>query len=149
MDPEEDDDLIEDESVIEAEDAEIEKEDNENEVREREDVALHKFQDVSSSIAYSKLHREEQAQYSSVHRILPEEGATASKVLYVGLGLVGVAFFAGLLLLVVVLRRRNPRKEGFAPVDTFASPEERHVANMQAHGYTNPFFNHVHQYSKA
>jgi amyloid beta A4 protein len=150
VDPDDEDDTVDEDNSADAEDAENEKENNEVESREREEVGpLQKFQDVSSSIAYSKLHREEQSQYSSVQRLVQEDGATAGKVLYIGMGLVGVAFFAGLMLLVVVLRRRSPRKEGFSPVDTFASPEERHVANMQAHGYTNPFFNHVHQYSKA
>lgn len=118
--------------------------------RESENVdVLHKLQDVSAT-ANVKLHRmEEEPQYSSLQRIAPEEAPLASKVLYIGLGLAGVALLAFISLAIVLLRRRSPSKEGFAPVDTFASPEEKHVANMQAHGYTNPFFNHAHQYSKA
>ncbi|XP_055327394.1 amyloid-beta-like protein [Paramacrobiotus metropolitanus] len=147
-DPDDEDDVVEDESAIDNEEAELEKDDND---LERESVPLRKFQDVSS-VANAKLHREEQAPHASVQRIaVSDTESNASRILYIGLGLVGVAFFAGLLLLIVVLRRKNPRKEGFAPVDTYATPEERHVATMQAHGYTNPFFNHNHanQYSKA
>jgi hypothetical protein len=31
-------------------------------------------------------------------------------------------------------------KEGFVEVDQTASPEERHVANMQMNGYENPTY---------
>jgi len=58
---------------------------------------------------------------------------------------------------VVVVRRRSSRypqhqlvsaqtakigntKEGFIEVDTAASPEEKHVANMQINGYENPTY---------
>jgi Beta-amyloid precursor protein C-terminus len=116
--------------------------------RESENIGLRKLQDISAT-ANAKLHRMEEPQYSSLQRIAPEEAPLASKMLYVGMGLAGVALLAFISLGMVLLRRKSPSKEGFAPVDTFASPEEKHVANMQVHGYTNPFFNHAHQYSKA
>jgi len=31
-------------------------------------------------------------------------------------------------------------KEGFIEVDTAASPEEKHMANMQINGYENPTY---------
>ena len=134
---------VDDETADETE-ALTAEEDGETE-RETETVGL---QDVSAT-ANAKLHRHEEPQYSSLQRIAPEPAPLASKVLYIGLGLAGVALLAFMGLAIVLLRRKSPMKEGFAPVDTFASPEERHVDQMQSHGYTNPFFNHVHQYSKA
>lgn len=36
--------------------------------------------------------------------------------------------------------RRQPITHGFVEVDPAASPEERHVANMQMNGYENPTY---------
>jgi amyloid beta A4 protein len=41
------------------------------------------------------------------------------------------------------MRRRNtryPHHQGFIEVDTAASPEEKHMANMQINGYENPTY---------
>lgn len=35
---------------------------------------------------------------------------------------------------------RHPVTHGFAEMDPAASPEERHVANMQMNGYENPTY---------
>jgi len=35
---------------------------------------------------------------------------------------------------------RQPITHGFVEVDPAASPEERHVANMQMNGYENPTY---------
>jgi len=81
-----------------------------------------------------------------------------SSSVYVTLGFAGIAMVAAMLVGVVVLKRRNGRhphhqlvsvqttrtgllsKEGFVEVDQTASPEERHVANMQMNGYENPTY---------
>ncbi|XP_059480072.1 amyloid-beta-like protein isoform X2 [Neocloeon triangulifer] len=55
----------------------------------------------------------------------------------------GVAIMAAGLVGVAVLRRRNarsPQNQGFIEVDQAATPEERHVANMQINGYENPTY---------
>jgi amyloid beta A4 protein len=76
---------------------------------------------------------------------------------YVTVAFAGVALMVAMLIGVVVVRRRSSRfpqhqlvsvqtakignaKEGFIEVDTAASPEEKHVANMQINGYENPTY---------
>jgi len=80
-----------------------------------------------------------------------------NKNIYVTVAFAGVALMVALLIGVVVMRRRNTRfphhqlvsvqtaklgktKEGFIEVDTAASPEEKHMANMQINGYENPTY---------
>ncbi|XP_036366543.1 amyloid-beta precursor-like protein isoform X3 [Octopus sinensis] len=61
----------------------------------------------------------------------------------VGIAIGGVAVFIIILVAVVMLRRRSQRQRvthGFVEVDPAASPEERHVANMQMNGYENPTY---------
>ncbi|EFN78149.1 Beta-amyloid-like protein [Harpegnathos saltator] len=44
---------------------------------------------------------------------------------------------------VAVFKRRSarsPHSQGFIEVDQAATPEERHVANMQINGYENPTY---------
>merc|ERR1712049_55722 len=82
---------------------------------------------------------------SSVRRLDPKESSSV----YVTLGFAGIALVAAMLIGVAVIKKRNGRhphhqlvsvqttrtgllsKEGFVEVDQTASPEERHVANMQ------------------
>merc|ERR1712073_102143 len=66
-----------------------------------------------------------------------------SSSVYVTLGFAGIALVAAMVVGVVVLKRRNgrhPHHQGFVEVDQTASPEERHVANMQMNGYENPTY---------
>merc|ERR1711899_402519 len=54
--------------------------------------------------------------------------------IYMTLAFAGVAMMAAMVVGIVVIRRRNgrhPHHQGFVEVDQTASPEERHVANMQ------------------
>jgi len=51
----------------------------------------------------------------------------------------GMATIIGLVLL-RSHRQRSPLSQGFVEVDQAASPEERHVANMQINGYENPTY---------
>ena len=61
----------------------------------------------------------------------------------VGIAIGSVAVFIIIVVAVVMLRkrsRRQPITHGFVEVDPAASPEERHVANMQMNGYENPTY---------
>jgi hypothetical protein len=54
-----------------------------------------------------------------------------------------VAVLIIIVVAVVMMRkrsRRQPITHGFVEVDPAASPEERHVANMQMNGYENPTY---------
>ncbi|XP_076438736.1 amyloid-beta precursor-like protein isoform X2 [Babylonia areolata] len=55
-----------------------------------------------------------------------------------------VAVFVVLVVAVVMVRRRSAQRtnvtHGYVEVDPAASPEERHVANMQMNGYENPTY---------
>lgn len=44
-------------------------------------------------------------------------------------------------------RQRSPLNQGFVKVDQAASPEERHVANMQINGYENPTYKYFETHS--
>ncbi|XP_052804541.1 amyloid-beta precursor-like protein [Mya arenaria] len=67
--------------------------------------------------------------------------ASASSV--VGLAVGSVSVFIIIVVAVVMLKKRSARQpitHGFVEVDPAASPEERHVANMQMNGYENPTY---------
>ena len=61
-----------------------------------------------------------------------------------GIAIGSVAIFVVLVVAVVMLRRRSSSRinvtHGYVEVDPAASPEERHVANMQMNGYENPTY---------
>ncbi|KAL1138515.1 hypothetical protein AAG570_008578 [Ranatra chinensis] len=66
-----------------------------------------------------------------------------TKSVYFTLAFAGIALMVAILIGVAVLRRRNarsPQNQGFIEVDQAATPEERHVANMQINGYENPTY---------
>jgi len=61
----------------------------------------------------------------------------------VGLAVGSVAIFVVIVVAIVLLRKRssNSSSRNFVEeVDQAASPEERHVANMQINGYENPTY---------
>lgn len=63
--------------------------------------------------------------------------------MYITLAFAGVALLTATIVGVVLLRKhtqRSPLSQGFVEVDQAASPDERHVANMQINGYENPTF---------
>ena len=63
--------------------------------------------------------------------------------IYITLAFAGIALLTATIVGVVLLRKhghRSPLSQGFVEVDQTASPEERHVANMQINGYENPTF---------
>lgn len=60
-----------------------------------------------------------------------------------GIAMGSIAVFVIIVVGIVVLRKRTnrvPSDTGFVEVDQAASPEERHVANMQINGYENPTY---------
>lgn len=62
---------------------------------------------------------------------------------YITLAFAGVALLTAMIVGIVLLRRhshRSPQGQGFVEVDQAATPEERHVANMQINGYENPTY---------
>lgn len=62
---------------------------------------------------------------------------------YITLAFAGVALLTAMIVGIVLLRRhshRSPHGQGFVEVDQAATPEERHVANMQINGYENPTY---------
>lgn len=61
----------------------------------------------------------------------------------VGIAIGSVAVFIIIIVAIVMMKkrsRRQPITHGFVEVDPAASPEERHVANMQMNGYENPTY---------
>lgn len=67
--------------------------------------------------------------------------ATTTNVVGITIGSVAVLII--IIVAVVMVKKRNrraPITHGFVEVDPAASPEERHVANMQMNGYENPTY---------
>ncbi|XP_063977486.1 amyloid-beta-like protein isoform X2 [Diachasmimorpha longicaudata] len=66
-----------------------------------------------------------------------------SRSVYFTVAFAGIALIAVGMVGVAVFKRRNarsPHSQGFIEVDQAATPEERHVANMQINGYENPTY---------
>lgn len=77
----------------------------------------------------------------SVHREV--YGRKDGKSVYFTLAFAGMALMAAVIVGIAVARRRSsrsPQSQGFVEVDQAATPEERHVANMQINGYENPTY---------
>ncbi|XP_046664692.1 amyloid-beta-like protein [Homalodisca vitripennis] len=92
---------------------------------------------VSNVLAHDISHRE--PSYSVRREVYHRE----TKSVYFTLAFAGIALMAAIVIGVAVLRRRNarsPQNQGFVEVDQAATPEERHVANMQINGYENPTY---------
>merc|ERR1719336_1765145 len=103
-------------------------------------TAVHHDQVLEPRLSHAMNHEisHSQATYS-VRRVEMKE----NKNMYVTVSFAGVALMVALLIGVVVIRRRNtryPHHQGFIEVDTAASPEEKHMANMQINGYENPTY---------
>lgn len=67
--------------------------------------------------------------------------ATTTNVVGIIIGSIAVLII--IVVAVVMMKRRSRRQpitHGFVEVDPAASPEERHVANMQMNGYENPTY---------
>jgi len=103
-------------------------------------TAVHHDQQLEPKIAHAQTHEisHSQATYSVRRVEMPE-----NRSVYVTLAFAGVALMVAMLIGVVVLKKRSgryPHHQGFIEVDTAASPEEKHVANMQINGYENPTY---------
>ncbi|XP_076304324.1 amyloid-beta-like protein isoform X7 [Tachypleus tridentatus] len=62
---------------------------------------------------------------------------------YITLAFAGIALLTALVVGIVLLRRhsnQSPQGQGFVEVNQAATPEERHVCNMQINGYENPTY---------
>ncbi|KAL4228699.1 Amyloid-like protein 2 [Mactra antiquata] len=67
--------------------------------------------------------------------------ATTTNIVGIAIGSAAVFIIVVVAVLMVKKRnRRQPITHGFVEVDPAASPEERHVANMQMNGYENPTY---------
>ncbi|XP_051174949.1 amyloid-beta-like protein isoform X2 [Leptopilina boulardi] len=80
-----------------------------------------------------------ESSYSVRREIIHRE----SRSLYYTLAFAGIALTAAVIVGVAIFKRRNarnPHRQGFIEVDQAATPEERHVANMQINGYENPTY---------
>ncbi|XP_012945367.1 amyloid-beta precursor-like protein [Aplysia californica] len=73
-----------------------------------------------------------------------ESAATSSQMgSTIGIALGGVSVFVIIVVAVFMVKRKNRNQypsPGYVEVDPSASPEERHVANMQMNGYENPTY---------
>lgn len=84
-----------------------------------------------------------EAKTFSVHR---EVYHRENKSVYFTMAFAGIAVFGAMVTGLVVLRRRNPRNQGFLAVGEsvvdlgVSTPEEKHVVNMQVNGYENPTY---------
>lgn len=78
------------------------------------------------------------------HSIKSSPVAASSTGSIFGIAIGSVAVFVIIIVAIIMIRRRpshrHPVTHGFVEVDPAASPEERHVANMQMNGYENPTY---------
>nr|KAG5689156.1 hypothetical protein BaRGS_007927 [Batillaria attramentaria] len=99
----------------------------------------HDFQDNPEFIA----HHQQDSMAAEQSLNSPESSASQLGPTF-AIAIGSVAIFVVLVVAVVMLRRRGNARtnvtHGYVEVDPAASPEERHVANMQMNGYENPTY---------
>lgn len=81
--------------------------------------------------------------FSSTFQPAFHSGTNSGSASMVGIVIGSIAVLIIVVVAVVMLKKRNGRQpitHGFVEVDPAASPEERHVANMQMNGYENPTY---------
>ncbi|KAH9504507.1 hypothetical protein Btru_062979 [Bulinus truncatus] len=75
---------------------------------------------------------------------LTESAVTSSQVgSTIGIALGSVSVFVIIVVAIIMLKRNKSRTSvthGYVEVDPTASPEDRHLANMQMNGYENPTY---------
>uniref|UniRef100_A0A4D5R9J5 Beta-amyloid-like protein n=1 Tax=Scolopendra viridis TaxID=118503 RepID=A0A4D5R9J5_SCOVI len=77
------------------------------------------------------------------HVSVKHEPKPKNSSVYITLAFAGIALLTAMIVGIVFLRKRSarsPHHQGFVEVDQAATPEERHVANMQVNGYENPTY---------
>ncbi|XP_048521559.1 amyloid-beta-like protein isoform X1 [Dendroctonus ponderosae] len=120
--------------------------------KEVDDVAV---QEAVEEVAKAATHRQDVIRVAHVmsHEISHGEptftvrreiyGRRDGKSVYFTVAFAGMALMAAIVVGVAVAKRRSarsPQSQGFVEVDQAATPEERHVANMQINGYENPTY---------
>ncbi|XP_015587566.1 amyloid-beta-like protein [Cephus cinctus] len=122
-----------------------------NPVVEKKDVPQ---QSEQPAVAVAAMHNEGviRAAYSMTHDVSHSEPGYSvrrevyhreSRSVYFTLAFAGIALMAAAIVGVAVFKRRSarsPHSQGFIEVDQAATPEERHVVNMQINGYENPTY---------
>lgn len=98
--------------------------------------------DSGSKVMHAQSHsiHHNEVTYSVKREYIPKHKNSS---VYVTLSFAGIALLTAVIVGVVFLRRRSsrwPANQGFVEVDQAATPEERHVANMQVNGYENPTY---------
>ncbi|KAL3265430.1 hypothetical protein HHI36_009634, partial [Cryptolaemus montrouzieri] len=107
-----------------------------------EDVAAIAHKQETIRISHSMTHEmsHDEPTYSVRREVF---GHKHGKSVYFTLAFAGTALMASLIVGITVVKRRSnrsPKSQGFIEVDQAATPEERHVANMQVNGYENPTY---------
>ncbi|KAK3698267.1 hypothetical protein RRG08_026365 [Elysia crispata] len=113
--------------------------DNDEDVREDE----HDYErDPTYARRMSDTHNVKQG----IHHKAVRNGQVGS-VIGFALGGVSVFVIVVVAIVMVIRRRNNPQfvSHSYVEVDPAASPEERHVANMQMNGYENPTYMYFEQ----
>ncbi|XP_049794933.1 amyloid-beta-like protein [Schistocerca nitens] len=108
---------------------------------ESETAAVHHQEEPPARVAHAQTHdvSHSEATFSVRREVYHRE----NKSIYFTLAFAGITLMAAVIVGIAVLRRRSarsPQNQGFVEVDQAATPEERHVANMQINGYENPTY---------
>lgn len=96
---------------------------------------------VAHSMSHELNHGE--PTYSVRREVYGRHGSNGGRSVYFTLAFAGMALMAAVVVGVAVVKRRSarsPHSQGFVEVDQAATPEERHVHNMQINGYENPTY---------
>lgn len=106
-----------------------------------EDVAAVAHRQETIRISHSMTHQMSHDEPTfSVRREVYHQHAKSIAFTLVFAGTALTALFAVGFLIVKRRSNRSPKSQGFIEVDQAATPEERHVANMQVNGYENPTY---------
>ncbi|XP_011309203.1 beta-amyloid-like protein isoform X2 [Fopius arisanus] len=125
-----------------------------NPVVEKKDVSLEPQQAPAAAVihteaivraAHSMIHDVSHSEpgYSVEYETRRQVYHRESRSVYFTVAFAGIALIAVGMVGVAIFKRRNarsPHSQGFIEVDQAATPEERHVANMQINGYENPTY---------
>jgi amyloid beta A4 protein len=111
-----------------------------NHFEDDEEKAVHHVPE-EIPVAHAQAHELSHSQSS--YSVVSHHEHSGSRAPYITVAFAGLALMTVMVLAIVILRRRNvssPQQQGFVEVNQLASPEERHIANMQINGYENPTY---------